>query len=335
METSRFSYHLPRELIARYPVKRGTSRLLVVDRCNGTLRHLQFADILAYLSPGDVLVLNDTKVIRARLKGRKETGGAVEVFLLKEIEHARWRCLIRSSKRMRQGMRVMLGDGCSICIDERAGDGYIVSMSDPDRIMKMGMMPLPPYLDRDAEDSDVEAYQTVFARHDGSVAAPTAGLHFTADMLADIARRGIAVVFITLHVGTGTFLPVREENVKDHVMHAEEYSVTAQTATIIDEAMHQGRRIVAVGTTVTRVLEHLMRTAGRIVPGEGSTDMFIYDGFTFRVVGAMLTNFHLPRSTLLMLVSAFAGHDLVMKAYEEAVRSRYRFFSYGDAMLII
>jgi len=335
VETARFSYRLPRDLIAKYPLPRGTSRLLVVDRRSGDLDHRRFSDIITYLNPGDVLVLNDTRVIRARLYGKKETGGAAEVFLLRELGPARWSCLIRTSKRMRTGMRVVFDGNLSACVEECAGNGYVVSLSDPVRILEQGKMPLPPYLERDAEESDVQTYQTVYARHDGSVAAPTAGLHFTMEMLAGISSRGVSVVPVTLQVGTGTFLPVRAERVEDHVMHAEDYAVEKDAARIIEEARRERRRIVAVGTTVTRVLEHLMRVYGRIEPGKGSTDIFIHDGFPFQAVGAMLTNFHLPCSTLLMLACAFGGHELTMKAYEEAIRKRYRFFSYGDAMLII
>ncbi|HPI91795.1 MAG TPA: tRNA preQ1(34) S-adenosylmethionine ribosyltransferase-isomerase QueA [Deltaproteobacteria bacterium] len=335
VETSRFAYHLPRELIARYPVPRGTARLLIVDRSSGKLLHKKFGDVLTFLHPGDVLVLNDTRVIPARFLGRKESGGSVEVFLLRRLEADRWVCLVKASKKLKPGMRVHFGQDLTACIGERVGDGCIVIFSDPDRVPGLGKMPLPPYLEREAEDSDNEDYQTVYARHDGSVAAPTAGLHFTRGMLGEIVSMGVQVVPLTLHVGQGTFTPVRAEQVEDHLMHSEEYTVSEEAAGAIHNAMEQGRRIVAVGTTSARVLEHVIREAGRIVAGSGSTDIFIYDGFPFRAVNALLTNFHLPCSTLLMLVSAFTGHELIMKAYEEAIRNRYRFFSYGDAMLIV
>jgi S-adenosylmethionine:tRNA ribosyltransferase-isomerase len=335
VETARFSYHLPRELIARYPLPRGKARLLVVDRAGRRILHRRVEDLRTFLGPGDVMVLNDTKVIPARLMGRKETGGGAEVLLLKELEPARWRCLIKASKKLRQGARIFFKEGLSGCIDERVGDEYIVSFSDQGCILTQGTMPLPPYLEREAEASDWETYQTVYALHDGSVAAPTAGLHFTPEILENLASEGVVVVFLTLHVGPGTFKPVRARKVEEHVMHKEEYSVSAQAARTIQGAMNEGRRIVAVGTTTTRVLEHLMHTRGNIVQGKGSTDIFIYNGFSFQAVDVLLTNFHLPCSTLLMLVSAFTGHDLLMEAYEEAILNRYRFFSYGDAMLII
>lgn len=335
MDTERFSYHLPRHLIARYPLPRGTERLLVIERSSGRIFHRQFGDIVSYLKSGDVLVLNDTRVIPARLMGRKETGGSVEVFLLRELSPSQWKCLVRASKRMRQGMHVLFPGGLTARIEEKLDHEYIVSFSDPGRIFPAGRIPLPPYMERDAEEADADTYQTVYARHDGSVAAPTAGLHFTSEMLDTVSSSGTELVSITLHVGPGTFTPVRSNTVEGHTMHAEEYLVKEQAARKIREAMEQGRRIVAVGTTTTRVLEHLMRSKGGIVEDSGSTDIFIYNGFDFRATGALLTNFHLPCSTLLMLVSAFGGHENVMRAYQEAVDHEYRFFSYGDAMLII
>jgi len=335
VKTQDFSYPLPRELIARYPLPRGTGRLLVVDRRESRLSHRQFPDIVDYLAAGDVLVLNDTRVIPARLLGKKPTGGVVEVLLLKELEVGTWRCLASASKRMRPGSVVTFDHGLRACVVGRDADAWILAFSEPDRVLEVGAVPLPPYLCRDAEESDSRDYQTVFARHDGSVAAPTAGLHFTPETLRRCADKGVEIVFLTLHVGPGTFLPVRTERVEDHVMHAEEFALSEQAADTIARAMGEARRIVAVGTTTTRVLEHLMHARGRVVQGTGSTDIFIRNGFSFQAVGALLTNFHLPCSTLLMLVCAFGGHGLVMKAYQEAVDRRYRFFSYGDAMLII
>ena len=335
METEKFNYHLPRKLIARYPLERGTERLLVVERHTGRIRHLQFQDILSYLHPGDVLVMNDTKVIPARLMGRKETGGSVEVLLLKRIEGARWRCLASASKRTRPGALISFGEKLTAVVEQKEGNEFVLDFSDEARVLTEGRVPLPPYIDREPEDLDREAYQTIYARHDGSIASPTAGLHFTRDMLGRISSSGIELVYVTLHVGPGTFTPVRTASVEEHTMHDEEFFVSDEAAKAVQTAIAQKRRIVAVGTTTTRVLEHLLRSRGKVVPGRGSTDIFIYDGFDFRAVDVLLTNFHLPCSTLLMLVSAFAGHELVMKAYHEAVEQRYRFFSYGDAMLII
>jgi S-adenosylmethionine:tRNA ribosyltransferase-isomerase len=335
METELFSYNLPRELIARYPLERGMEKLLVVERETGKIFHKQFSDLLSYLHAGDVLVLNDTKVIPARLLGRKETGGHVEVLLLKQIEGMKWRCLVSASKPTRAGAVIMFADNLEAVVENKEGKDYVLTFSDEKQVLRMGKIPLPPYIDREPEDLDSESYQTVYARHDGSVASPTAGLHFTQDMLGKIEASGIEVVYVTLHVGPGTFTPVRTESIEEHTMHPEEFSVTDHAADAINNARAKGKRIVSVGTTTTRVLEHLMYSQGRISPGKGSTDIFIYNGFSFKSVGALLTNFHLPCSTLLMLVSAFGGHDQIMKAYKKAVERRYRFYSYGDAMLII
>ena len=279
--------------------------------------------------------MNNTKVIPARLIGTKKTGGAVEVFLLKKIEGARWKCLINASKPPKLGSVLSFADNLEALVEKRDGKDYVVIFSDEERVLSLGRVPLPPYIDREPEPLDSDAYQTVYARYDGSVASPTAGLHFTQEMLGRIESLGVELVFVTLHVGLGTFTPVRTMSVEEHTMHPEDFFVTEQAANAVYEAMMQGRRIVAVGTTTTRVLEHLMHTQGKITPGKGTTDIFIYNGFAFKAVQALITNFHLPCSTLLMLVSAFTGHDLIMKAYKEAVERKYRFFSYGDAMLII
>jgi S-adenosylmethionine:tRNA ribosyltransferase-isomerase len=335
MQTELFSYALPRELIARYPLERGMERLLVVDRSTGKIFQKQFTDLLSYLNPGDMIVLNDTKVIPARLMGRKETGGQVEVLLLKHLGDAKWRCLVYASKPTRAGAVIMFEDNLKAIVEKRDAQDYVLTFSDEKQVLSVGKIPLPPYIDREPEDKDSESYQTVYARHDGSVASPTAGLHFTQDMLGKIESSGIEIVHVTLHVGPGTFTPVRTDSIEEHTMHPEEFSVTDEAAEAINNAMAHGTRIVSVGTTTTRVLEHLMHSQGRICPGKGLTDIFIYNGFSFKTVGALLTNFHLPCSTLLMLVCAFGGHDLIMKAYKEAVERRYRFYSYGDAMLII
>jgi S-adenosylmethionine:tRNA ribosyltransferase-isomerase len=335
MQTELFSYNLPKELIARYPLERGMDRLLVVDRKKDRIFHRQFRDLLSYLYPGDVLVLNDTKVIPARLTGRKITGGQVEVLLLKQIDGPKWRCLVSASKPTRVGTVIIFEHYLEALVEERQGEYYVLRFSDGKQVLNIGKIPLPPYIDREPEEKDSESYQTVYAHHEGSVASPTAGLHFNQDMLGKIESSGIDLEYVTLHIGPGTFTPVRSDTIEQHTMHPEEFSVTEKAASAINNARAKGKRIVSVGTTTTRVLEHLIHSQGRISPGKGSTDIFIFNGFSFKSVGALLTNFHLPCSTLLMLVSAFGGHDRIMKAYEEAIERRYRFYSYGDAMLII
>ncbi len=335
MDIARFDYHLPDGLIAQYPLERGSERLLVVDRADGSLSHRGFEDILEYLGEDDLLVLNDTRVIPARLLGKKESGGRVEVLLIRSISPQRWRCFVKASKPPRIGSHIFFGEGLVATVDERGRDSYELIFSDPELLRRVGQVPLPPYIHRNAEDRDESTYQTVYARYDGSVAAPTAGLHFTGEFLQRLRSQGVGLAFITLHVGPGTFVPVRTQKIEDHVMHAEEFTVSADAAATIRQAMESGKRIVAVGTTTTRVLEHLMASCGEIVPGSGSTDIFIYEGFRFRCVGALLTNFHLPCSTLLMLVTALGGYDIIMNAYKTAVEKEYRFFSYGDAMFII
>jgi S-adenosylmethionine:tRNA ribosyltransferase-isomerase len=335
MDTSRYNYRLPKELIARYPLERGTERLLVANKENGQISHLRFPDIFSHIAPGDVMVLNDTRVIPARLNGRKDTGGKVEVLLLRRIGHADWRCLIKASKGPKEGSAIIFAEDLTAVVVGRQGDEYVISFTDPDHVLRHGSVPLPPYLEREPEEADTRTYQTVYAQHDGSVACPTAGLHFTSEFLKSIESVGIELVKITLHVGLGTFTPIRTKTVEEHLMHEEEYAVTVQAAHALNEAMEQGRRIIAVGTTTTRVLEHLMEEHGRIVPGTGSTKLFISNGFTFKCVDRLLTNFHLPCSTLLVLVCAFGGYELVMKAYQEAITQSYRIFSYGDAMLIV
>lgn len=335
METSRYAYELRRELIARYPAPRGSERLLVIHRAAGALEHRMFSDICDYLGQGDVLVINDTRVIRSRLRGRRETGGATEIFLLREAAPLVWRCLVRPSRRVRPGARILFEDGSWARVEDRDKDGFLVRLSDAAVIDRVGSVPLPPYIDREPEEADAEAYQTVYARYPGSVAAPTAGLHFSAEMLERIGSLGVEIVPVTLHVGIGTFRPMGTKRVEDHRMHEEDFVVSEESARALNAALEQGRRVVAVGTTTVRVLEHLMHTCGMIVPGPGTTDLFITEGFRFRIVGGLLTNFHLPCSTLLVLVCAFAGYEITMEAYRQAMEKRYRFFSYGDAMLIV
>ncbi len=335
MELKDFHYDLPEALIAQYPLSRGTERLMVVERSKAEISHLHFKDLNKYLLPGDTVVLNDSRVIPARLNGKKTTGGNVEIFLLKEIETGKWESLVRSSKPSRPGTTVHFESGLKALVLERESEKCIVEFDRPELILTTGSMPLPPYISRKAEELDKEYYQTVYANNDGSVAAPTAGLHFTKKMLSGFPRKGVETVYITLHVGLGTFQPVRVNNIDEHTMHDEEFFVGGHVSKKINSAMNNKTRIVSVGTTTARVLEHLMREKGRIRACHGSTDIFIRPGFEFRCVNALLTNFHLPCSTLIMLACAFGGYDLIMRAYKEAVRERYRFFSYGDAMFII
>ncbi len=335
MKLSDFHYDLSEDLIAQYPLPRGTGRLMVIDRAKCAISHGHFSDFKDYLIPDDTLVLNNSKVIPARLTGKKATGGNVEIFLLKELERGMWECLVRSSKPSRPGTVVYFESGLTAEIIERESEKGIVRFDRPELILETGKMPLPPYISRNAEDCDREYYQTVYAKDEGSVAAPTAGLHFAEDMLFSLSQKGIEPLYITLHVGLGTFMPVRVQNIEEHKMHEEEFYLGIEESEKINMAMNNKTRIVSVGTTTTRVLEHLMREKGRITAGRGITGIFIRPGFEFKCVNALLTNFHLPCSTLIMLVCAFGGYDLIMKAYKEAVKERYRFFSYGDAMLII
>lgn len=314
---------------------RGMSRLMIVNRAQQSITHTQFPDLINYLKAGDCLVLNDTRVIPARLRGKKITGGKVEVLLVTSIDPSRWECLVKASSAPVTGSIVTFDHGVAATVEGRREEYFVLSFNNPDRLPELGQIPLPPYIDREPEQQDAQTYQTVYAQHDGSVAAPTAGLHFTQESLSDLRTSGVEIVFITLHVGPGTFQPVRSECIEDHRMHAEAFNVSVEAATAINQAFSLGRRIVTVGTTSTRVLEHLIVNYGKIIPGKGYTDLFIKPGYSFGIVQALLTNFHLPCSTLIMLTCAFGGHAFIMKAYQEAVQERYRFFSYGDAMLII
>ncbi len=343
MRLSEFSFHLPPERIAQVPADpRDASRLLVLDRAGPGTRDAVFRDLPELLRPGDLLVVNDTRVVPARLLGFKETGGRAEVLLLIREGPDRWQALVRASKPARPGQRIRFGRAAAIVVEEPLGDGrYRVRFEGPDdplaAIERLGQVPLPPYIRRAAPDPrDREWYQTVFARPDrpGSAAAPTAGLHFTPRVLDALAGRGIERVAVTLHVGLGTFLPVRAERLEDHRMHGEWYQVPEATAEAVNRALDEGRRVVAVGTTATRVLEHC-GAGGRLRPGQGWTELFIRPGHRFRVVGGLLTNFHLPESTLVVLVCAFGGRDRVLAAYRHAVATGYRFYSYGDAMLVL
>ncbi len=355
MRSADFDFHLPERLIAQRPAPaRDQSRLLVLDRASGEIIPCaNIRDISRFLRPGDVLVLNNTRVFPARLRGQKAgSGGQVEILLLEEVSTNLWWTLLRPGKRVRPGSRLVFkarDDAQTVAgvVTEKNAEGHCClqfkGTSDIATLLdELAEVPLPPYIVRPPEPEDRNRYQTVFASRTGSVAAPTAGLHFTEEMLAELRGQGIQIEELTLHVGLGTFAPVKVANLTQHTMHEERFELSAQTAARIDAARSQGRRIVAVGTTSVRVLESVAALhKGRLVPTEGRTRIFIYPPFTFQVVGALLTNFHLPRSTLLMLVSAFAapgqtrGTNLVRAAYEEAVRREYRFFSYGDAMLIV
>ena len=337
-----FYYDLPEELIAQDPLAdRSSSKLMVLDKKTGRTEHRIFKDIIEYLNPGDCLVINDTKVIPARLIGEKEgTGAAIEVLLLKRKEDMAntWEVLVKPGKKARPGTRISFGDGKLVgeIIDiVEEGDRLIQFSFDgifEEILDELGQMPLPPYITHKLEDKN--RYQTVYAKHEGSAAAPTAGLHFTNELLAEIESKGVKIARVTLHVGLGTFRPVKVENILDHHMHSEYYEVSEEAADTINSVRQSGGRIIAVGTTSTRTLESVADTHGCIKPCRGWTDIFIYPGYEFKAIDCLITNFHLPESTLIMLVSALAGKDNVMAAYREAVENRYRFFSFGDAMFI-
>lgn len=345
MRLSDFDYILPPELIAQTPAeRRDCSRMMVLFRDRQQWEHALFADLPSYLNRGDLLVLNNTKVIPARLFARKKTGGRVELLLLEEVATNEWRALVKGRGLRKPGLEFHLEGGGTALVVGCEADGVVTIRFDlPMPVMSYlethGLPPLPPYIKRSpkevASGDDRERYQTIYAREPGSVAAPTAGLHFTEDVFRRLTERGIDRTEITLHVGIGTFRPITTERVEDHVMHEERYEVPVAAAEAINIARARGGRIVAVGTTSVRTLETVMARHGRMIPDSGRTDLYIYPPYTFRAVDALLTNFHLPRSTLLMLVSAFAGREFVMAAYEEAVRQEYRFFSYGDCMLIL
>lgn len=341
MLTSDFDYKLPEELIAQTPLEnRSSSRLLVIDRTEKSYEDHTFTDILEYLNPGDALVLNETKVLPARIHGIKpDTGGAVELLLLKDLGDNTWECLARPQKRLKRGTKVVFGDNLltgtvvetkeeGITIVRFAYQGVFLEILD-----QIGAMPLPPYIHEKLKDQD--RYQTVYAKTLGSAAAPTAGLHFTPELLTKIEKKGIKIVKITLDVGLGTFRPVQVDNIKDHKMHTETYEIPEEAAKILNETRQNGNRIIAVGTTSVRTLESNLQKYDKFTPERAETSIFIYPGYEFKAIDGLITNFHLPKSTLIMLVSAFAGKDLIMGAYQHAIEEKYRFFSFGDAMLIV
>lgn len=340
MKTSDFVYELPEELIAQTPSeRRDASRLLVLDKNTGAVEHRHFYDLPSYLRPGDCLVLNDSRVIPARLFGTRPSGGAVEVVLLKDLGGGRWECLSRPGKKMRPGTEVCFGDGAElsgVVEDVTEGGNRIIRFRYEgiflEILERLGQMPLPPYIK--AQLDDPERYQTVYAREPGSAAAPTAGLHFTQELLDKIRAMGVSVCFVTLHVGLGTFRPVKAEDIEEHEMHSEFCTVPEETAETIMRTKRNGGRVIAVGTTSCRTLESFAKPDGTIEAASGWTNIFIYPGYTFQCIDALVTNFHLPGSTLVMLVSALAGRENILNAYRIAVEERYRFFSFGDAMFI-
>lgn len=340
MKLSDFNYELPTELIAQEPLKlRHMSRLLILDKKSGNIEHRTFKDIIEYLEAGDCLVLNDTKVIPARLLGTKEgSGGKIEFVLLKQKEGDIWEVILKPGKRAKPGARFIFGNGeLKAEIIEIAEEGNRLVRFEYEGIFQqildqIGIMPLPPYITKKLEDK--ERYQTVYARQKGSAAAPTAGLHFTEELLADIEKKGISIAKLVLHVGLGTFRPVKTDNILEHKMHSEFFNISEEACNKINSAKAKGKRIISVGTTSCRVLETAADENGIVSPQSGWTDIFIYPGYRFKVLDALITNFHLPESTLLMLVSALAGRENIMNAYEKAIEDKYRFFSFGDAMLI-
>ena len=339
MKKSDFYFDLPEELIAQTPLeRRDASRLLHLDKATGALEHRHFYDLPEYLRAGDCLVLNDSRVLPARLIGSRPSGGAVELVLLRDLGDGRWECLSRPGRKTRPGQELLFGDGELRATVEAVAEGgnRIVQFHYEgiflEVLERLGKMPLPPYIK--AELADSERYQTVYSREPGSAAAPTAGLHFTEALLEQIRAKGVKVCFVTRHVGLGTFRPVKEEEIEDHPMHAEFCIVPEKTARIINETKAAGGRVVAVGTTSCRTLESFAKQDGTLEPSSGWTDIFIYPGYRFKCIDALVTNFHLPESTLIMLVSALAGRENILNAYAVAVRERYRFFSFGDAMMI-
>lgn len=339
MKKSDFYFDLPEELIAQTPLeRRDASRLLLLDHETGEITHKHFFDLPDYLNPGDCLVLNDSRVLPARLMGNRLTGGAVEVVLLRDLGEGKWECLTRPGRKTKPGTDLTFGEGLlRATVTDALDDGNKVLQFHYDGIFleildQLGKMPLPPYIK--AELQDRERYQTVYSREIGSAAAPTAGLHFTEELLERIRAKGVKVCFVTLHVGLGTFRPVKEENILDHVMHSEYCMIPEETASIINETKAAGGRVIAVGTTSCRTLESFTEPNGIVLAKGGWTDIFIYPGYSFKCIDALVTNFHLPESTLIMLVSALAGREHILHAYEAAVHERYRFFSFGDAMFI-
>lgn len=339
-----FDYDLPEELIAQVPAqRRDMSKMLVLNRYNKSLEHKHFCDIINCLSKNDLLVLNNTKVIPARLYAKKDTGALIEIFLVREVNKDIWISLIKPSKRVKEGMILEVSSELSVEVLKKDDDKWLVHLLYQGNIFeildKVGNIPLPPYIERkmtneEYKSLDFDRYQTVFAQKEGAVAAPTAGLHFTQEILQKLDEQGTKHCFITLNVGLGTFKPVKCENILDHKMDSELFEISQESAEMINQAKSEGKNIVAVGTTSVRTLETVMNKYGKIIPVKDSSELFIYPGYKFKIVDKLITNFHLPKSTLLMLVSAFAGKEYIFKAYETAIKNKYRFYSYGDCMFI-
>lgn len=337
MQIKDFDYDLPEDRIAQYPLaQRDASKLMVLDTAMGSISDRVFTDILEYLQSGDLLVFNDTRVIPARLIGKRSTGASIEVFLLKQLDADEWEVLVKPGRKALPGTEIEFGSDfkCQVLSKTEFG-GRVVKFCYAgifnELLEKYGAMPLPPYIKAKLEDR--ERYQTVYSKHNGSVAAPTAGLHFTPQLLAALQTKGVQTAFVTLHVGIGTFRPVSVDNIQEHKMHSEEYQITPAVADLVNKAKAEGRRVIAVGTTAIRTLESATHS-GKLLAGQGATDIFIYPGYEFQTVDAIITNFHLPKSTLIMLVAAFANREFVLQAYEHAVQNDYRFFSFGDAMFL-
>lgn len=344
-QLSDYDYELPEDLIAQVPAEeRSNSKLLILDRNSGNIYHKRFYEIGPFLKPGDALVINNTQVIPARIRARRATGGEVEIFLLEQARDTQWKALARPTARLREGERLIVQDGEEVELCYFMGDGIwtidLGTAANEENLARIGRMPLPHYIKRNKEADprdalDLERYQTVYGKHPGAVAAPTAGLHFTEPILEALDADKISVVSLTLHVGVGTFAPIRSDDISRHKMHEERYVLSEKSARILNETRQAGGRIVAVGTTSARVLETVAKEDRSIRPGSGRTDIYIYPPYRFKAIDALLTNFHLPRSTLLLLVSAFAGRERILAAYREAIEKRYRFYSYGDAMFIM
>ena len=339
MNINEFDYNLPQELIAQTPLsKRDESKLMILDKVNGNIKHESFKNIIDYLDENDVLVLNNTKVIPARIIGTKtETNAVIELLLLKELNDDVWECLAKPAKRLKIGTEAVFGDELKAVVTEKLDDGmvhvkFIYKGIFLEILDRLGEMPLPPYIKEKLEDKD--RYQTVYAKYDGSAAAPTAGLHFTQELLQKIKEKNIEICYVTLHVGLGTFRPVEEENILDHKMHSEYYEMNEETADILNDAKKNGKNIIAVGTTSTRVLETIMGKYNVFKKCNGNTEIFIYPGYKFKAINGLITNFHLPKSTLLMLISALSTKENILKAYNVAIQNKYRFFSFGDSMFV-
>ncbi|MGD9580533.1 MAG: tRNA preQ1(34) S-adenosylmethionine ribosyltransferase-isomerase QueA [Vampirovibrionia bacterium] len=343
MKVEDFNYHLPPEMIAQHPSeKRDNSKMMVINRENKTITHKYFKDITDYITTDDLIIINNTKVIPARVFGQKDTGANIEIFLIQSLNHTTWQCLLRPQKRIKPGIKIYLKDNQFITVEKQDAENKWIIKTPEDfenQLNSLGNMPLPPYIKREKEniykEEDKNRYQTVYAKIPGAVAAPTAGLHFTPEIINTLKNKGTKFAEVTLHVGLGTFKPVQCENIQDHIMHEEFYTISKETAELIDKQKKEGKRIIPIGTTSIRTLETVAKNNnGQIKADSGWSNIFIYPGFNFNVTDACITNFHLPKSTLIMLISALASKELVFKAYEEAIKEKYRFYSYGDCMLI-